>query len=111
VKTKKDKTYSYNHTKERALDRYGIELTPQIYDEWKRLCVWENRIQIDRSNKQQTYVIQWQGKSITVVTTLENNTAKEEYIKTVLPEGTKLMFASSEKIRGQWITYGNQRNC
>jgi hypothetical protein len=105
MKTRKDKAYSYEHTKQRALERYGIELTPQIYEEWNALCSYDNRIQIDDSNNQATYIIKWQGREITVVQTTSGNSGTKLYIKTVLPEGTKLVYATSEKINGKWRTY------
>jgi hypothetical protein len=89
MKTKKDKTYSYQHTKERALERYGIELTPEIYDQWNALCTYDTRIQIDKSNQQQVHVIKWEGQQITVVQTLDPKGGFNEYIKTVLPTGYK----------------------
>lgn len=94
MKTKKGKAYSYEHTKQRALERYEIELTPKIYEEWNALCSYDNRIQIDHSNNQATYIIEWQGREITVVQTTSGT---KLYIKTVLPEGTKLVYATSEK--------------
>lgn len=112
MKTKKDKHYSFNHTKERALARYGIELTPEIITEWNTLCTYDNRIQIDKSNKQQVHVIQWKGRSITVVKSLSDKSTEEEYIKTVLPEGTKLMFGTDapnyQKV-SDWYKAGNHK--
>ena len=92
MKTKKDKAYSYEHTKERALERYGIELTPEIYERWNKLCTYDTRIQMDVNNKQQVHIIEWEGKHLTVVKSFSRFSSEEEYIKTVLPEGTKLMF-------------------
>lgn len=92
MKTKKDKSYSYEHTKVRALERYGIELTPEIYEEWNKLCSYSTRIQVDKSNNQTVHVINWRGRLITVVQNYVPTTTFEPYIRTVLPEGTKLMF-------------------
>jgi hypothetical protein len=112
MKTKKDKAYSYEHCKERALQRYDVILTPEIYKEWNQLCTYDNRIQMDVSNRQQVHVIKWKDKLITVVKSLSNTTAQEEYIKTVLPEGTKLMFGTDapnyQKI-SDWYKAGNHK--
>lgn len=92
MKTKKGKAYSYEHTKQRALERYGIELTPKIYEEWNELCCYATRIQLDKSNKQSVHVIFWRGRPITVVQSFHPLREEQSYIRTVLPHGTKLMF-------------------
>jgi hypothetical protein len=97
MKTRKDKTYSYEHTKVRALERYGIELTPAIYDEWNALCGYSTRIQVDKSNQQVVHVIEWRGQEITVVQNYVPSEKVEPYIRTVLPRGTKLMFGKDTR--------------
>jgi len=97
MKTKKDKAYSYEHTKERALERYGIELTLEIYEEWNKLCTYQTRIQIDQYNSQAVHQIQWRGRFIVVVQKYLPHGTFEPYIRTVLPEGTKLMFGKDTK--------------
>jgi len=94
MKTKKDKSYSYENTKARALERYGIELTPEIYEEWNSLCKYNTRIQEDHANRQTVHEIMWQERQITVVQGLPLKD-QEPYIKTVLPKGTKLMFGKN----------------
>lgn len=99
MKTRKDKAYSFNHTKERALERYNINLTKEIYEEWALMCTWKTRLQIDESNMQEVHRIWWEGHPITVVVCQEN----PHFVKTVLPEGHKLMFGKDVGVKGfQW---------
>lgn len=112
MKTKKDKSYSYEHTKQRALERYGIELTPAIYEEWNSLCTYKSRIQEDKGNGQVVHEINWHGRLITLVQSLPFKN-QEPYIKTVLPEGTKLNFGKglrdlTQKMKvSDWYKYGS----
>ena len=89
MKTKKDRAYSFEHTKERALERYGIELTEDVWNEWAKLANLDNRIQTDRANQQDVYRIDWQGRQITIVC---KTSQYGFYVSTVLPEGMQLMF-------------------
>ncbi len=92
MKTKKDKSYSYEHTKQRALERYGIELTPKMYEEWANRATAANCIQVDKSNIQTVHNIEWNGTLVTIV--YKHTEKNGSYIATVLPEGTKLMFGT-----------------
>ena len=93
MKTKKDKAYSYEHTKQRALERYGIELTPKIWQAWADKTTAANCVQVDKSNIQTVHKIEWNGIVITVVF---KHTEKEgSYIATVLPKDGLLSYGST----------------
>lgn len=92
MKTKKDKSYSYEHTKQRAFERYGIELTEDVWNQWAKLANFDNRIQSDRFNRQDVHRIDWQGQQITIVC---KTNQYGHYVSTVLPEGTQLMFGKA----------------
>ena len=69
MKTKKDAAYSYEHTKERALERLEIALTPKIYEEWNRLAAAAPILATERDgNRIQTVRdFTWRARVITCV--------------------------------------------
>jgi hypothetical protein len=38
MKTRKDADYSFQHTKDRMMERFGLELTKKEYDNYSWLC-------------------------------------------------------------------------
>lgn len=85
----KDANYSFEHTKERTLERYGFVLSKSVYDAWCRRCTPETEIsrQVDKKIIQTVHVIDWLGRPVRCV--FEN---KRNCVTTVLPlEGTKYL--------------------
>jgi len=85
MKTKKDKLYSFDHTRKRLAERYGIEIQSIDYTE---LCSRINKkkdvkfVSEEKQKKdiQQIYDITFRGATVRVVWSMANR-----YIKTVLP--------------------------
>lgn len=80
MKTIKDKEYSFNHTKERLLERFNLSLNRKEYE---ILCNLINNktLLVKENNIQEIHLILWKNKRIKAVF----NT-KKQYITTVLPE-------------------------
>ena len=91
---KRTRTHSFKHCSERALERYGIKLTPETYEIWNNLCDDNNCTQVDNYNGrtlQTVHDIQWGTRELTVVMKHNNNGT---YLSTVLPQKGKLKHAS-----------------
>ena len=86
MKTVKDISYSFNHTKERIKSRYGFDIDYGDYIEMcKRIVLKRNVIFISEDNqkkKQQIYDIPFECITIRVVWSLDTH-----WIKTALPYG------------------------
>ena len=85
MKTKKDILYSFNHTKERLEDRYGIEINAVDYAEMCERVDKKKDIKFISEEKQkkdiqQIYHMPFKGNTIRVVWSITNRC-----IKTVLP--------------------------
>ena len=88
MKTVKDRNYSFNHTKQRLLERYGIDITMKEYD---YLCkkVESNRnillvmIEKQKDGDQYTYDLTFKYKG--VIRVVWNKDKK--YITTALRRG------------------------
>lgn len=91
-KTVKDREYSFQHCKERAKERYGLELTRDAWEQWAEECrrTVEFAIYTNTNGKivQTTHVIYWWGVKLIVV--YEN---KRDCITTLLPPEKDLHFA------------------
>lgn len=78
----KNKAYSFGHTKQRAKERYNIDLDQRTYDKW---CVLARKADVINTEKdgqkvQTTHVIVWNNEKIVCV--YENI---RDCITTVLP--------------------------
>lgn len=80
MKTIKNKEYSFNHTKERLLERFGLSLNKE---EYKTLCSLINKktLIVKEDDKQEIHLISWRNKQIKAVFNLE-----KQCITTVLPD-------------------------
>lgn len=78
MKTIKDKEYSFNHTKERMIERFNLSLNRKEYE---TLCglISEKTLLIKENNIQEIHIISWKNKQIKVVFNSE-----KKYITTVL---------------------------
>jgi len=80
MKTIKNREYSYNHTKQRMLERFNIHINKRDYN---KLCnlISSRTIVMRESVTQEIHIIDWKEKTFTVVFNTEKNC-----ITTVLPE-------------------------
>jgi len=80
MKTIKNREYSYNHTKQRMLERFNIHINKRDYN---KLCslISSRTIVMRESVTQEIHIIDWKEKIFTVVFNTEKNC-----ITTVLPE-------------------------
>jgi len=86
MKTIKDKEYSFNHFKERLMERYNLDITPDYYDD---LCAMMNlyktfppiSIEKQKNDTQMVYDIVFKDQLITVVWSETRN-----LLTTVLPK-------------------------
>src|SRR5258706_11866097 len=86
--------YSFQHTKERMLERYGLEITQADWQAMGFLCKakkWTILTQ-EHSNHQIIADIRYKGHPIIVVWDYENN-----WIKTVLPRKVRVNFKERQK--------------
>lgn len=91
MKTKKDKTYSYNHTRQRLQERYGLELSREEYDKWCRDWTQGVRLQWDGTNMQEVRAFNYKGHRIIAVIKHQQKYRDcfETLVSTVLPPDSK----------------------
>lgn len=85
MKTKKDRLYSFDHTRKRLAERYGIEINAMDYTEMCERIDKKKNVKFISEEKQkkdvqQTYHMPFKGNTIRVVWSKSN-----KCIKTVLP--------------------------
>lgn len=80
--TKKSRAYSFEHTKQRAKERYGLDLDQKTYDKWCALAKKAKAINTEKDGKviQTTHIILW--NNLKVICVYENI---RDCITTVLP--------------------------
>jgi len=88
MKTKKDLLYSFNHTKERMEDRYGIEINAMDYAEMCENIIHKKNVLFITSEKQKNdvqeiYDVYLRSTLVRIVWSTTN-----KWIKTVLPRAS-----------------------
>lgn len=80
MKTIKNREYSYNHTKQRMLERFNIHINKRDYN---KLCslISSRTIVMRESVTQEVHIIEWKNQTFTVVFNTEKSC-----ITTVLPK-------------------------
>lgn len=85
MKTKKDRLYSFDHTRKRLAERYNVEINAMDYAEMCERIIHKKNVLFITSEKQkndiqQIYDILFKGTTIRVVWSTSN-----KWIKTALP--------------------------